>query len=141
HSQVCHFVTALSTVPLESRPMATLKVDDDGIFWFFSPDNSHKNDRLHRDNRVQMFYSKEERSEFLTVYGTAEVLKDRNKIKELWTPVAKAWFHKGKEDPNISILKISPHQAHYWDIKNNIVIQMMKIVASVISNTTMDDGQ
>lgn len=33
---ICMFVTMLSQIPLDVRPMATQKVEDDGSLWFFS---------------------------------------------------------------------------------------------------------
>jgi general stress protein 26 len=47
--------------------------------------------------------------------GTAQVVRDQAKIDELWHDGLKAWFPNGKDDPNISLLKIKMHQAEYWD--------------------------
>lgn len=35
-ANTCLFTTRLTTVPLSSRPMSTLRVDENGIIWFFS---------------------------------------------------------------------------------------------------------
>jgi len=36
-------------------------------------------------------------------------------IDQLWNAFAKAWFQEGKDDPNISVIKIIPDEAYYWD--------------------------
>jgi general stress protein 26 len=45
-------------------------------------------------------------SDFLNIYSTATVSKDKQKIKELWQPVLKTWFTEGVDDPRISVIKV-----------------------------------
>jgi general stress protein 26 len=139
-ARVCHFVTALDTKPLASRPMSIQEVDDQGNFWFLSPKSSHKNHDINDDPEVQLFFANPSSSEFLTVFGYAEIIQDRKKLEEIWSPIAKTWFTEGKDDPEISILKVNAADAYYWDTKNNRMIQLMKIVAGAVAGKTMDDG-
>ncbi len=134
------FTTALTNFPLNSRPMATQDADDEGNLWFFSEKGSTKNEEIESDNRVQIFYANKSSSEYLSVYGTAEISTNREKIKELWTPIVKAWFPEGDDDPSITIIKVTPVDAYYWDTKNNKLVSLIKIAASVVSGKTMDDG-
>ena len=134
------FTSALTELPLNSRPMATLDTDDEGNLWFFSEEGSTKNADIQKDNRVQVFYANKSSSEYLSVYGTAEISTDKQKIHELWTPMAKAWFTEGEDDPSITVIKVAPADVYYWDTKNNKLISLIKIAASVVSGKTMDDG-
>ncbi len=43
---------------------------------------------------------------------------DKEKIEELWTPLAKAWFTEGINDPRISVIKVVPDNGFYWDNKH-----------------------
>ena len=74
------------------------------------------------------------------MFGYAEVIKDRAKLEELWNPIAKAWFTEGKDDPEISILRVRPVDAYYWDTRTNKLVSLIKIAASAITGKTMDDG-
>jgi general stress protein 26 len=139
-ARICHFVTGLNTTPLTSRPMATQEVDDEGNFWFLSKLSSHKNEEIDDDPEVQLFYSNNASSEYLTVFGYAEIIRDRKKLEELWNPMVKAWFTEGKDDPEVSIIRVRPVDAYYWDTKTNKLISLMKIAASTITGKTMDDG-
>ncbi len=134
------FTTALTNFPLNSRPMATQDADDEGNLWFFSEKGSTKNEEIESDNRVQIFYANKSSSEYLSVYGTAEISTDRQKIKELWTPMVKAWFPEGDDDPSITIIKVTPVDVYYWDTKNNKLVSLIKIAAAVVTGKTMDDG-
>ena len=139
-ANICLFVTNLSTIPLSSRPMATQEVDDDGNLWFMSKNDSEKNMDIEKDNQVQLFYSNGSSYEYLSIYGTAEILHDREKIEELFTPMIKAWFKEGKDDPTISLIRVKPVDAYYWDTKNNKMVSLIKIAISAITGKTNDDG-
>ena len=141
HNGICMFTSNVDEVPLQARPMTTQQVDDEGNFWFFSPKDSHKNYEIKSDSRVQLLFANTSASEYLTVYGIATILTDRSKIEEIWSPMAKAWFEEGKDDPNLSLIKVRPEHAYYWEPKQNKMITLMKIAASAVSGKRMDIGQ
>jgi general stress protein 26 len=136
----CMFCTKLNHFPIESRPMSTREVDEEGNIWFFSRLDSHKNADILEDNRVELHYASPKDSHFLSVSGRAKILKDREKSDELWTVFAKTWFQEGKDDPELSLIKITPEYAHYWDTKHGRMVSLLKIAASVVTGKTMDDG-
>jgi general stress protein 26 len=139
-ANTCMFVTNLSSLPLTARPMGTQEVDDAGNIWFLSKNTSDKNIEISDDNRVQLFYANKSGAEYLSIYGHAEILTEQQKINELWTPIAKAWFTEGKDDPSISVIKVKPADAYYWDTKDNKMISLIKIAVSAITGKTMDGG-
>jgi general stress protein 26 len=139
-AKVCHLATGLDKRPISTRPMSTLEVDNDGTLWFFSNISSGKTEEIESDPDVQLFYSQNSQSEYLTVFGHATIVTDRKKIEELWTPIAKIWFNEGKEDPDVSLIKVTPIDAYYWDTKNNKMVQLIKMFAGAVSGKTMDDG-
>lgn len=139
-ARTCMFISSLAEVPLNSRPMSVQEIEDDGSIWFFSDKNSPKNSEIEADNRVQLFFANNANSEFLSVYGIAEISTDQNKIDELWSKWVKAWFPEGKEDPAVSLIKIKPESGYYWDTKHGKMVSLIKIAAAVVSGKTMDDG-
>ncbi len=120
--------------------MSTQKVDDQGNIWFLSSIKSDKNVEIKENDAVQLFYSNPSNYEFLSVFGNASIFTDRNMIYEMWTPFANAWFKDGKDDSDISLIKVTPESAYYWDTKNNKMISMIKMLASVFSGSPPDDG-
>ncbi len=120
--------------------MSTQKVDDEGNIWFMSSIKSGKNAEIEKDNSVQLFYSNPSNYEFLSVYGTATIHTDRVKIYEMWKPFAKAWFKDGKDDEDISLLKITPQSSYYWVTKNNKIISMILMLAAIVTGSAPDDG-
>ena len=137
-ADICLFTTNLTELPLSARPMSRQKIDDDGTLWFFSDKSSHKNEHIQRDNRVQLFFSNRNSSEYLSVYGIAEVIKDTAKAKELWSPIAKTWFNGGPDDPSLTIIKVTPQDGYYWDTKDGKLVTLLKIAAGAISGKEID---
>ena len=141
HNAICMFTSSVEEVPLHTRPMTTQEVDDEGNFWFLSSKDSHKNFEISADARIQLLFANTSASEYLTVYGTATVIDDRKKIEEMWSPLAKAWFEQGKDDPNVSLIKVSPEDAYYWEPRQNKMITLFKMAAAAVSGKKMEIGR
>lgn len=139
HESTCLFTTQLTQVPLTTRPMGVQKVCDQGNFWFMSSSDSDKNAEIMIDNRVQLFFINTSDYEFLSVYGTATITRDKQKIDELWSDMANAWFD-GKEDSRVTVIKVTPEEGFYWDTKSGKLVSMIKILASAVSGKTLQEG-
>jgi len=137
---ICFFCTQLMQQPITTRPMSTQKVDDQGNIWFLSSIKSNKNAEIEQNKEVQLLYSNPSSYEFLSVLGNATIHTDREKIHEMWTPFANAWFIDGKDDADVSLIKIAPQSAYYWDTKNNKMISMIQMLASMVTGSAPDDG-
>ena len=140
HESICLFCTRLKTQPIRTRPMSTQQVDDKGNIWFLSSLKSEKNADIAEDDQVQLFYSNPGSSEYLSVLGTAVISTDKKKIEELWTPIAKAWFKDGKDDEDVSVIRLTPQTAYYWDTKSNKMISMLQMLTAVVTGKAPDDG-
>ena len=122
------------------RPMNVRKVDDEGVLWFLSASDSHKNQELDRTSEVVLLFQGSTHSDFLQLSGIASVSRDPEKIKELWEPVLKTWFTEGVDDPRITVIKVVPDQGHYWDNKHGNMVAGIKMMIGAISGKTLDDS-
>ena len=139
-AKTCFFCTSKTGEAFATRPMAVQKVDDDGNLWFLSATDSHKNEELQTDSKVQLLFQGSSYDDFLNIEGKATVSKDKAKIKELWEPILKTWFTEGIDDPRISVIKVEPTGGYYWDTKHGKMIEMLKMAAALVTGTSMDDG-
>lgn len=140
-ASTCFFCTKLrSNDSFSTRPMSVQQVDDEGNLWFLSAADSNKNAELIAEPQVQLLFQGSPHSDFLSLYGTASINKDKAKIKELWHPMIKAWFTEGVDDPRITVLKIVPEQGYYWDTKHAMVIAFAKRLVGAAIGKTMDDS-
>ena len=123
-----------------ARPMATTKVEDDGTTWFFTSKASLKVHEIKQDHTVHLLYAHPGKSSYIDVWGSANLVYDRNKIKELWNPIVKAWFPDGVDDPNLCLLRVDPSSAHYWDSESGKMVQFIKILASAVTGKRLSEG-
>lgn len=100
---------------LHSRPMSTQEVEFDGDLWFFTDVNTGKVSDIRRDSKVNVSYAQPDKHRYVSVSGTALLINDRVKMEELWSPVYKAYFPKGLDDPNLRLLKVTVEEAEYWE--------------------------
>jgi general stress protein 26 len=140
-ADICLFATNLTQIPLAAVPMSTQDVDEEGTLWFLSSRTSNHNRNIEKDTRVQLFYSNKKTYEFVSIFGEATIIKDKEKAREIWTPIAKTWFHEGVDDPELTIIKVKPLDGHYWDTKSNKVVSLLKMAAGAITGKTLDDGR
>ncbi len=140
--KVCLFSTHIATDDgATCRPMSAIEVCDQGNIWFFSEKTSEKNRDIATDNTVRLYFSHPAKNSYLVVNGEAEIILDRTKIEELWTPAAKIWFKEGKEDSDISIIKVNTGSAYYWDTEDSRMINFLKMVTSVATGTNFISGK
>lgn len=138
-ARICLFATELDTLPIASRPMSLQECDEEGNLWFISSSDSNKNFDIKEDNRVQLFFMNNSDSEYLSVYGEAFVYKDRATIEEKWSAMANAWFD-GKDDPKVSIIRVSPSEGYYWDTKAGKLVSMLSFAAVALLGKKTDNS-
>jgi general stress protein 26 len=111
------FTTVCDDGTIHSRPMGTLAnslKNFDGTLWFFSKKNSHKNHELETDQHVNLAYTAADKR-FVSVSGRAFISDDKEKMKELWSPVLNTWLPEGLNDPDISLIGVKVESAEIWD--------------------------
>lgn len=139
---ICLFCTNINVDQGNStRPMSTQGVDEDGTLWFFSDKNSIKNKEIASDKNVRLYYSHPSKNSYMVLNGKAEIVVDKEKVEELWSPLVKTWFKEGKDDLNITLLKVTPTNAYYWDVEGNQMINFFKMITSVVTGTTLVDAK
>lgn len=133
-------LTTMSGGKLRSRPMSTQKLEFDGDLWFFTSDQTHKVEEIEADNRVNVAYADPDDNTYVSVFGHAEMVKDRAKIEELWNPIYKAWFPDGLDDPTLCLLKVKVEEAEYWDSSNSKIVQLVGFIKALATGQQADGG-
>lgn len=124
---------------LHSRPMATIKPGEDEALYFLTDTNSAKVYEVKKDGQVNLSYSSPESNVYVSVSGRANAYRDEAKIAELWSESMRAWFPKGKEDPSITVLKITIDKAEYWDSPSSILSRAYGYVRAVVTGESSKD--
>lgn len=139
--QVCMFITNNENEHDHTRPMATIEVEDDGTLWFFTDIRSIKVEEVSETRRVHLVYAHPGKESYLDVWGNANVIDDKQQIKDKWTPIVKAYFPNGPEDENIALLKVQPDDVRYWDAEHGKMVAFLKMAASVVTGKRFSEGE
>ena len=134
-------LTTIDGGVLRSRPMSTQDFEFDGDLWFFTSSKTHKIEEIEKDNRVNVSYAAPESNTYVSVSGTAEIVKDQAKIDEYWNPILKAWFPEGKDSPDLVLLKVVVEQAEYWDSPSSTIVQVAGFLKALATGESADGGE
>jgi len=139
-AHTCFFCTQAVQGSGGVRPMGVLDVDAAGNLWFLSAADSRKNQELALDPHVTLFFQGSAHSDFLHLTGHANVSRDKQKIRELWSPIIKTWFTEGVDDPRITVIKVTPTDGYYWDNKHGSAVAGAKMLVGAAIGKTLDDS-
>lgn len=124
---------------LHSRPMAALEADDDGKLWFFTGRSTQKADEIGRNPRVNLAFADGGHDTFVSVAGEAHLVDDPEKAEALWSPVMKAWFPQGLDDPDLVLLRIDVDEAEYWDTASKKMTTLIRFAKSLTGHGDRDE--
>ena len=137
---ICMFITNTTNDREHTRPMATIEVEDNGSLWFYTDVRSIKVEEVTTQHNVHLVYAHPGKSSYLDVWGTAEVITDKQQVVDKWSPVVKAWFPEGVADPNLGLLKVQPYEVYYWEAQSGRMVEFLKMAASVVTGKRLADS-
>ncbi|MGI3782985.1 MAG: pyridoxamine 5'-phosphate oxidase family protein [Janthinobacterium lividum] len=123
---------------LVSRPMAHQDVEADGDLWFFSSRDSRKVAHVQANPHVAVTLASS--STWVSINGSAAVVEDTQKAKDLWSVDMEAWFPDGPEDPSIVLIKVTGDTAEYWDGPGGRVSSVLSLVKSKLTGKRYAGG-
>lgn len=139
---LCMLTTVDETDDLHSRPMSlNSDVDEQGNLWFFTSSQSHKASEIERTPNVNVSFIDTRKQHYVSISGMAELVHDKQKIKELWKPILKAWFPDGPDQPDVALLKVKIRKAEYWDGPSSTIAQAISFVSAIFTGKQVELGE
>lgn len=133
----CLFITRHENGHLHGRPMTVQnpKLDDgsEDTLWFFMSRRSEPVADLSRDAQVNLAFADMDKDRYVSIAGQARVLDDPAKVKQLWSPMAEAWFPQGAEDPDLALVGVHISHADYWEVKDSKPVQVAKMLKAAVT--------
>jgi general stress protein 26 len=108
-------LTTMTEEGLVSRPMKTQEVEFDGDLWFMTMKDTGKYEELLRYPHVNIAYAGKS---YVSIRGTAELVDNRDKIKEFWNIAYEKMLETTSDDPNLILIKVKAETAEYWEMGN-----------------------
>ncbi|HYV11603.1 MAG TPA: pyridoxamine 5'-phosphate oxidase family protein [Pyrinomonadaceae bacterium] len=138
----CMMTTVDESGDLHSRPMSSNgDIDADGDIWFFTNASSHKVSEIAKLPKVNVSFADPDNQRYISVSGSARLVRDRAKIDELWRPEFKMWFPEGKDDPEVALLRVTLEKAEYWDSPSSTIGYALSFVSSLVTGKEPDLGE
>lgn len=139
--KTCMMATVDAAGQIRTRPMQLQEVDLMNSFWFFTNEYSSQAEQIESNIAVNLAFADKANDRYVAVNGFGDVVRDREKIKQLYNPMIKAWFPKGLDDPDLCLLKISPVSAEYWESGSGKIGQMFGIAKAIVTGTEYNQGE
>jgi general stress protein 26 len=145
--EIAMFTTRRADGRLVSRPMATQARSTGADLWFVTDISTDKMDELENDPQINVAYFNVKSMEYVSVSGTARVVNDRSKIRELYRPDWKAWFPGDDEksgtpdDPRIALIAVDADSAVYLKVDKPKPIVLFEVARGMITGKTPDVGE
>ena len=118
------FTTRTPDGPLRSRPMVASASAYDGALWFFTRTTSAVAQEVAHDGQVNVTYVSAPEDRFVSVSGTASIVRDEAQAAAMWQPTYQSWFTGGPADPELSLIRITLSRVEYWDRKIGRMVQL-----------------
>ena len=118
------FTTSTAGGDLRSRPMVASASAFDGRLWFFTRTQSAVAQELAANGQVNVTYVSAPEDRFVSVSGSAGVVRDDAQAAAMWQPAYQAWFANGPGDPDLSLIRIDVSRIEFWDRKAGRMTQM-----------------
>ena len=124
---------------LTSRPMTLQEVEFDGDLWFFAEHDAPWLTHVAASPQVNVGMGSG--GTWVSLTGTARVVDDVAKKKELWNSVVEAWFPDGPDDDGVVLLKVTGESAEYWDSPGNRLATALSFVKAKATGSQPDTGE
>lgn len=122
-----------------SRPMGQQEVEFDGDLWYFAEGDSRKVRQIIANPHVGVTLSSN--STWISIDGTAQIVDDKSKVRELWNGWVEAWLPQGPDDPSVVLIKVNGESAEYWDTPGGRIASVISLVKSKVTGERYDGGE
>jgi len=137
--RIAMLTTVTADGALTSRPMAVQETEFDGDLWFVAQRDSDQVHQLRADPTIGVALSSSDT--WVSISGTAEIVEDRAKVRELWNSAVQAWFPNGPDDPDVVLVKVHADGAEYWDSPGSKVMTVLSYAKSRLTGNRPDVGE
>jgi general stress protein 26 len=136
-------VSMLTTVDSEghfvSRPMGQQQIEGDGVLWFFAERDSRKVAHIGANPYVNVTLTSSDT--WISISGTARVVYDEAKAKELWNPFVEAWLPQGPTDPSVVLIEVDGDTAEYWDTPSGRIATAISFAKAKLTGERYEGGE
>lgn len=135
-----YMVSLIAEDGLKTRPMAGHLDREHHRLLFITHRHTGIIGAALRSPSVSIAISHEDKNFYAVIACTASEIPNRDLLRQIWTPVADAWFPNGPDDPDATLLALTPVSAEIWEGPSSSVLVAVKLATAKILGRTPDLG-
>lgn len=122
------------------HPMTAFGEDDFRTIWFFTRRDSALVRSLVQGGKAMFNLVSKDRELWACIGGTITEQHDAERIDRYWGPVVSAWFPEGKDDPELTLLRLDPDDAEVWIANKGPIRFAFEIAKANLTDQEPDVG-
>ena len=122
------------------QPMAPQVDGETETIWFYTGRDSDLVKAVNDNPRSMVHMCVTENDYQACLRGYVTEYRNRDKIDQHWSSIVAAWFPKGKDDPNLTMLCFTPADAAIWASDKNPITFAYEIGKANLTDQTPDIG-
>lgn len=125
------------------QPMAPQIDEDRRGIWFFTKRDSELGGSVtaHPASRARLCLISPDHDYHAFVSGALSEETDKTLVDTFWSPVVAAWFDKGKQDPNLAMLRFDASEADIWASSGSAIRFAWEIAKANLDGDEPDLGE
>ena len=126
--------------PRHFQPMSAFCDADEGAVWFYARKDSDLVREAGAGHAAMFNLSTKDHDFIACVGGLLREDPDPDRIARFWNPMAAAWFPEGKDDPALTLLRLTPDDAEVWVSRSNPVRLGFEVLKANLTRREPDVG-
>ena len=130
----------VSGEPHHMQPMAAFGDKADDAIWFFTKRDTDLVADTGGSHLAMVCLMAKDIEFQACIQGELMPDHDRAKIDKFWSPFVSAWYPDGKDDPDLTLMKLDPHDARVWVASRGPFTYPLQIAKANATHTLPDVG-
>lgn len=141
HDRLKKINTGMLEVGGRFLPMSHSVTEGDPNLWFITAKNTPMAEAAAKGGEANYLICSDGKGLYADIHGTLALSDDAAKLEEIWSIVADAWFEGGKTDPDLQLVRYTPHKAEVWVTEGGTLGFLYQIAKAKMTDAKPDLGQ
>ncbi len=122
------------------QPMSPNIDEEKKLIWFYTKNTTDLVKACGRGKQASLNFSNDNDSFHCSIHGELREHKDPEIIDKYWSKFVSAWFDKGKDDPELTMMVFEPSEAALWSSTDSMIKFGWEIAKANLKKETPDIG-
>lgn len=110
------------------QPMTHFVDREAGVIWYITSADTDLAQTIEGRTPSELIFMAKGQDYQASLSGHLEIVFDDAKLDEIWSIAAAAWFEKGRDDPNVRLLRFTPGEAAIWASQSSSILVGLKML-------------